>query len=217
MRSTACRFRPLGRNFPGRGQAVDRHRFPLFSSLEELIRDRGAWQDGIAIHSEGDSVFWKRWPFGDGGAVEADYWPSVNPETDFQAEIFDGDSVEPGRLRGMKSTSAWALLCALGLVLATPHLLAQTNAVEEPYQFQEQSPEPPPRGVFLPCGAASSAEVARMRLRVELPPVPAYPPNGEIPEELQHRMVYLDEKTGELVMSYPPLPDFKGPTRDKRQ
>ena len=102
----------------------------------------------------------------------------------------------------MKSISAW-ILCALGLVLATPRLLAQTSAVEEPFQA--------PRGIFLPCGAASAAEVARMRLRVELPPVPAYPPNGEIPEELQHRMVFLDEETGELVLSYPPEPDFEEP------
>ena len=50
-----------------------------------------------------------------------------------------------------------------------------------------------------------------MRLRVELPPVPAYPHNGKIPEEIQHRMVYLDEETGELILSYPLYPDFRGP------
>jgi len=76
--------------------------------------------------------------------------------------------------------------------------LAQTGEIEEPYQ--------PPRGVFLPCGAADAAEVARLRLRVELPPVPAYPPSGEIPEELHDRLVYLDEETGELVLSFPPYP-----------
>jgi len=76
--------------------------------------------------------------------------------------------------------------------------LSQTGEIEEPYQ--------PPRGVFLPCGAADAAEVARLRLRVELPPVPAYPPSGEIPEELHDRLVYLDEETGELVLSFPPYP-----------
>ena len=106
----------------------------------------------------------------------------------------------------MNSVSAW-ILCALGLVLATPHLLAQTPAAEQPGQTQEQSPEPPPRGVFLPCNAPSAAEAARMRLRVELPPVPAYPPSGDIPEELHDRLVYLDEDTGELVLSFPPYPE----------
>ena len=111
----------------------------------------------------------------------------------------------------MAKTIPWVLACFLGLLPGVPRLLAQTPAVEQPGQPQEQSTEPPPRGVYLPCNAASPAEVARMRLRVELPPVPAYPPNGEIPEELQHRMVFLDEETGELVLSYPPEPDFEEP------
>ena len=49
-----------------------------------------------------------------------------------------------------------------------------------------------------------------MRLRVELPPVPAYPPNGDIPEKLHDRLVYLDEETGDLVLSFPLYPDFEG-------
>ena len=97
----------------------------------------------------------------------------------------------------------WVLGCILGLFLGAPHLLAQTSAFEEPSQPQGQSFESPPRGVFLPCGAASAAEAARMRLRVELPPVPAYPPSGDIPEELHDRQVYLDEETGELILSFP--------------
>jgi hypothetical protein len=80
--------------------------------------------------------------------------------------------------------------------------VSQTGEIEEPYQ--------PQRGVFLPCGAADAAEVARLRLRVELPPVPAYPPSGEIPEELHERLVYLDEETGELVLSFPLYPAFEG-------
>ncbi|MCY3757977.1 MAG: hypothetical protein OXG96_09670 [Acidobacteria bacterium] len=96
----------------------------------------------------------------------------------------------------------WVFSCLLVLFPGAPRLLAQTGAVEEPYQ--------PPRGVFLPCGAADAAEVARMRLRVELPPVPAYPSNGEIPEELHDRLVYLDEETGELVLSFPLYPAFEG-------
>ena len=38
-----------------------------------------------------------------------------------------------------------------------------------------------------------------MRLKVELPPVPAYPPNGEIPEELHDRLVYAAEGAGWLT------------------
>jgi len=49
-----------------------------------------------------------------------------------------------------------------------------------------------------------------MRLRAELPPVPAYPPNGDIPEELHDRLVYLDEETGDLIVSFPPRSDFEG-------
>ena len=96
----------------------------------------------------------------------------------------------------------WVLGCLLALFPGTPRLLSQTGEIEEPYQ--------PPRGVFLPCGAADAAEVARLRLRVELPPVPAYPPSGEIPGELHERLVYLDEETGELVVSFLPYPDFEG-------
>lgn len=96
----------------------------------------------------------------------------------------------------------WVLGCLLVLFSGAPPFLAQTGEIEEPYQ--------PPRGVFLPCGAADAAEVARMRLRVELPPVPAYPPSGEIPEELHERLVYLDEETGELVLSFPLYPAFEG-------
>lgn len=95
----------------------------------------------------------------------------------------------------------WVLGCLLVLFPGVSPLLAQTTEIEEPAQ-----PEPPPRGVFLPCGAASAAEAARLRLRVELPPVPAYPPGGEIPEELHDRLVYLDEETGELVLSFPSYP-----------
>ena len=78
----------------------------------------------------------------------------------------------------------------------------------ESFQTSEPIPNPPSIGVFLPCGAADAAEAARLRLRVELPPVPAYPADGEIPAELQHRLVFLDEETGNLVLSFPPDPDF---------
>ena len=96
----------------------------------------------------------------------------------------------------------WVLGCLLVLFSGAPPFLAQTGEIKDPYQ--------PPRGVFLPCGAADAAEVARLRLRVELPPVPAYPPSGEIPEELHERLVYLDEETGELVLSFPLYPAFEG-------
>ena len=49
-----------------------------------------------------------------------------------------------------------------------------------------------------------------MRLRVQLPPVPAYPDNGEIPEELRRRLLFLDEESGDLIVSFPPAPDFEG-------
>lgn len=79
----------------------------------------------------------------------------------------------------------------------------------ESFRVPEPFPNPPSIGVFLPCAAADAAEVARLRLRVELPPVPAYPADGEIPEELQHRLVFLDEERGELVLAFPPNPDFE--------
>lgn len=110
----------------------------------------------------------------------------------------------------MARVAAWVLGCLLVLFPGASPLSSQTGATEEPAQPWEPSPEPPPRGVFLPCGAASAAEAARMRLRVELPPVPAYPPGGEIPEELHDRLVYLDEETGDLVVSFPLYPDFEG-------
>lgn len=100
----------------------------------------------------------------------------------------------------------WVLGCLLVLFPGGSPLLAQTTEIEEPAQPLGPSPEPSPKGVFLPCGSASGAEVARMRLRVELPPVPAYPPSGEIPEDLHDRLVYLDEETGELVLSFPSYP-----------
>lgn len=106
----------------------------------------------------------------------------------------------------MARAAAWVLGCLLVLFPGTSPLVAQTGEIEEPAHPWEPSPEPPPRGVFLPCGAASAAEAARMQLRVELPPVPAYPPGGEIPEELHDRLVYLDEETGDLVLSFPSYP-----------
>ncbi len=57
---------------------------------------------------------------------------------------------------------------------------------------------------FLPCSLNSDAEAAALRLRVELPPVPAYPPDGKIPAELKDRFVFLDEDSGDLVVSFPP-------------
>ena len=108
-----------------------------------------------------------------------------------------------------KRTSAWIYSVILGLVLATPQFLAQASVFEGPSQPQGQSPESPDRGVFLPCGAKTAAEVARMRLRVELPPVPPYPDNGKIPEELRHRLVFLDVETGELIVSFPRYSDFE--------
>ena len=57
---------------------------------------------------------------------------------------------------------------------------------------------------FLPCSLNSDAEVATSRLRVELPPVPAYPADGRIPTELKDRFVFLDEDSGDLVVSFPP-------------
>ncbi len=64
---------------------------------------------------------------------------------------------------------------------------------------------------FLPCAAAGEAEAARLRLRVELPPVPAYPASGVIPAELRERFVFLDEQAGELVLSFLPDPDSEAP------
>ena len=52
---------------------------------------------------------------------------------------------------------------------------------------------------FLPCSLNSDAEVAALRLRVELPPVPAYSPDGKIPAELKDRFVFLDEDSGDLA------------------
>ena len=57
---------------------------------------------------------------------------------------------------------------------------------------------------FLPCSAENEVEAARLRLKVQLPPVPAYPEDGEIPEEHKDRYVFLDEEKGELVLSFPP-------------
>ena len=97
----------------------------------------------------------------------------------------------------------WLAFCVLASFLGTLPSLAQTGFL---------SPEPDcctEAGVFLPCSATSAAEVASMRLRVQLPPVPAYPDNGEISEELRLRLVFLDVETGELVLSFPPGPDFE--------
>ena len=69
---------------------------------------------------------------------------------------------------------------------------------------------------FLPCAAADEAAVARLRLQVELPPVPAYPADGVIPEELWKRFVFLDEEAGELILSFPPDSDEENPLRAKR-
>ena len=57
---------------------------------------------------------------------------------------------------------------------------------------------------FLPCSLNSDVEVATSRLRVELPPVTAYPPDGNIPAELKDRFVFLDEDSGDLVVSFSP-------------
>jgi hypothetical protein len=40
-------------------------------------------------------------------------------------------------------------------------------------------------------------------ITVQLPPVPDYPGDGKIPSELKDRFVFLDRKTGELVVSFP--------------
>ncbi len=64
---------------------------------------------------------------------------------------------------------------------------------------------------FLPCAAEGADEAARLRLKVELPPVPAYPANGIIPEDLRGRFVFLDEEAGELVLSFPPNFDAENP------
>lgn len=64
---------------------------------------------------------------------------------------------------------------------------------------------------FLPCAAADEAAAARLRLQVELPPVPAYPADGVIPEELWKRFVFLDEEAGELILSFPPDFDEENP------
>ena len=76
-------------------------------------------------------------------------------------------------------------------------------APDEPSPPPGGPPTPTSKGVFLPCGGANAAEVARLRLRVHLPPVPAYPESGEIPEKLQHRLQFLDEEKGELIVSFP--------------
>lgn len=97
----------------------------------------------------------------------------------------------------------WIAVCVLTSFLGTMPSLAQTGFLSvEPDCCTEA-------GVFLPCSATSAAEVASMRLRVQLPPVPAYPDNGEIPEEHRLRLVFLDEERGELVLSFPPEPDFE--------
>ncbi len=57
---------------------------------------------------------------------------------------------------------------------------------------------------FFPCSLNSDVEAATSRLRVELPPVSAYPPDGKIPAELKDRVVFLDEDSGDLVVAYPP-------------
>lgn len=102
----------------------------------------------------------------------------------------------------MTRGAPWLALCVLASFLGTPQSLAQTGFLSvEPDCCTEA-------GVFLPCSATSAAEVASMGLRVQLPPVPAYPDNGEIPEEL--RLLFLDEETGDLVVSFPPYPDFEG-------
>jgi hypothetical protein len=57
---------------------------------------------------------------------------------------------------------------------------------------------------FLPCSAENADQAARLRLKVELPPVPAYPESGVIPKEHKDRYVFLDREKGELVLSFPP-------------
>lgn len=64
---------------------------------------------------------------------------------------------------------------------------------------------------FLPCSLNSDVEAATSRLRVELPPVSAYPPDGKIPAELKDRFVFLDEDSGDLVVAYPPGLDSENP------
>lgn len=98
----------------------------------------------------------------------------------------------------------WIAFCILASFSGTPQHLAQTGLLSV-----ETDSSAKPVG-FLPCSAASAAEAARMRLRVELPPVPAYPPNGKIPEELHDRLVYLDVEAGDLIVSFPPRSDFEG-------
>ena len=98
----------------------------------------------------------------------------------------------------------WLAFCVLASFLEVPQSLAQTGFLSvEPDCCTEV-------GVFLPCSATSAAEAASMRLRVQLPPVPAYPDNGEIPEELRLRLLFLEEEAGDLVVSFPPYPDFEG-------
>ena len=58
----------------------------------------------------------------------------------------------------------------------------------------------PSNGNIFPCGTSSSTEAARLRLRFELPPVPAYPESGKIPEDIGQWYLYLDRDTGELVI-----------------
>ena len=64
---------------------------------------------------------------------------------------------------------------------------------------------------FLPCSLNSDVEAATSRLRVELPPVSAYPPDGKIPAEVKDRLVFLDEDLGDLVVSFPPDLDSENP------
>ena len=96
----------------------------------------------------------------------------------------------------------------------------ETPAADESFQTPGLSPNSPSTstGFFLPCAAANAAELARLRLRVHLPPLPVYPADGDIPAELQNRYVFLDEHWGELILSFPPY-DFEElqPGQERRE
>lgn len=77
---------------------------------------------------------------------------------------------------------------------------ASTAAPVDPLRSLASSGNSPPNGKIFPCGTSSSTEAARLRLRLELPPVPAYPEPGKIPEDIGQWYLYLDRDTGELVI-----------------
>ena len=99
---------------------------------------------------------------------------------------------------------SWLAFCLLASFSETSQHLAETGSLSV-----ETDSRAEPVG-YLPCSATSAAEAAAMRLRVELPPVPPYPDNGNIPEELRDRLVFLDVETGDLIVSFPPRSDFEG-------